>query len=60
MSMPFVTRLSLLPVLLAGIILGATAAARAADHATILMYHRFGEDQYPSTNSTLLGVREAA
>ena len=25
----------------------------AADHATILMYHRFGEENYPSTNVTL-------
>ena len=25
----------------------------AADHATILMYHRFGEEIYPSTNVTL-------
>ena len=22
----------------------------AADYATVLMYHRFGEDKYPSTN----------
>ncbi len=29
---------------------GGGGAALAADHATILMYHRFGEDQYPSTN----------
>ena len=29
---------------------GASSTALAADHATILMYHRFGEDQYPSTN----------
>ena len=43
-------RLFLLPLILAGIILGAMSVARAADHATILMYHRFGEDRYPSTN----------
>jgi peptidoglycan/xylan/chitin deacetylase (PgdA/CDA1 family) len=43
-------RLFLLPILMAGIILGAASAARAADHATILMYHRFGEDKYPTTN----------
>jgi hypothetical protein len=24
--------------------------ALAADYATVLMYHRFGEDKYPSTN----------
>ena len=27
--------------------------ARAADHATVIMYHRFGESQLPSTNTTL-------
>ena len=27
--------------------------ARAADHATVIMYHRFGEDRLPSTNTTL-------
>lgn len=29
-----------------------TAAAQAADHAVVFMYHRFGEAQYPSTNVT--------
>ena len=29
---------------------GSSGAALAADYATILMYHRFGEDKYPSTN----------
>ena len=43
-------RLFLLPLILASFILGAIGAVRAADHATILMYHRFGEDNYPSTN----------
>lgn len=43
-------RLFLLPMLMASILTGAVAAARAADHATILMYHRFGEDKYPTTN----------
>lgn len=28
-------------------------SARAADHAAILMYHRFGEDRIPSTNIRL-------
>ena len=28
----------------------AGGAALAADYATVLMYHRFGEDKYPSTN----------
>ncbi len=30
--------------------LTAATAARAADSAVILMYHRFGQDKYPSTN----------
>ena len=29
---------------------GTSCAALAADYATVLMYHRFGEDRYPSTN----------
>lgn len=41
-----------LPLLL--VLLSAVAVpARAADHATVIMYHRFGEDRYPSTNTTL-------
>jgi len=32
---------------------GYAAHTFAADHATILMYHRFGEDKYPSTNVRL-------
>ena len=28
----------------------ASGATLAADYATVLMYHRFGEDKYPSTN----------
>ena len=43
-------RLFLLPMLMASILIGSIATARAADHATILMYHRFGEDKYPTTN----------
>jgi peptidoglycan/xylan/chitin deacetylase (PgdA/CDA1 family) len=35
---------------MASILIGSIATARAADHATILMYHRFGEDKYPTTN----------
>ena len=50
MPLSFAYRLFLLPLVAIGIIFGALAAARAADHATILMYHRFGEDKYPSTN----------
>ena len=35
------------------IIFAATASAFAADHASVLMYHRFGEDKYPSTSIRL-------
>jgi peptidoglycan/xylan/chitin deacetylase (PgdA/CDA1 family) len=38
------------------ILLSLTAivgAARAAEHATVIMYHRFGESTLPSTNTTL-------
>ena len=34
-------------------ILGGLAQARAADHAVIIMYHRFGENSIPSTNIRL-------
>jgi len=33
--------------------LGTMTATYAADYATVLMYHRFGEDKYPSTNIKL-------
>ena len=36
----------------------AAHAAKAADHATILMYHRFGEADYPSTNVTIAQFEE--
>jgi peptidoglycan/xylan/chitin deacetylase (PgdA/CDA1 family) len=49
-SIPPAIRLFLLPMLMASILIGSIATARAADHATILMYHRFGEDKYPTTN----------
>ncbi|MBL4791014.1 MAG: polysaccharide deacetylase family protein [Kordiimonadaceae bacterium] len=32
---------------------GITAAVRADDGAVVLLYHRFGEDKYPSTNIRL-------
>ena len=57
-SVSLMKRLLLLPVILAGIFLGVTSAARAADHATILMYHRFGEDRYPSTNIRIAQFEE--
>ena len=40
-------------VLAVAILVGHVARGFAADHATILMYHRFGEENYPSTNVTL-------
>lgn len=43
--------IALFVLLLAGA--GFSAAVQAADSAVILMYHRFGESQYPSTNITL-------
>ena len=47
------SRLSLIPSLVFGLLAGFIAPSFAADHAVILMYHRFGEDQYPSTNVRL-------
>lgn len=35
------------------LLLGATATAAAANHAVAFMYHRFGEDRYPSTSIRL-------
>lgn len=32
--------------------------ARAADSAVIVMYHRFGEEKYPSTNTTLAQLED--
>ena len=40
-------------VLLAGVLGAATNRATAADGAAIFIYHRFGQDQYPTTNVTL-------
>lgn len=34
------------------------AGARATDWASVIMYHRFGEDQYPSTNIRVDQFRE--
>ena len=31
--------------------------ARAADHATVFIYHRFGDSRYPSTNTSLADFR---
>ena len=42
----------ILPALLI-IISAAFTPLRAADHATVIMYHRFGETGFPSTNTTI-------
>jgi peptidoglycan/xylan/chitin deacetylase (PgdA/CDA1 family) len=39
--------------LIASILLSCLGQASAADHAAVLMYHRFGENKYPSTNIRL-------
>ena len=43
----------ILGLVTAALLAGHAARSLAADYATILMYHRFGEDRYPSTNVTL-------
>ena len=47
-------------VVLAVVILAALApfGAFAADSAVLIMYHRFGEDKYPSTNTTLAQIED--
>jgi peptidoglycan/xylan/chitin deacetylase (PgdA/CDA1 family) len=45
-------KIYMMVVLLLANIVGA-GAALAADHASILMYHRFGETKYPTTNIRL-------
>ena len=43
--------LAKMKLLLMIVVYGMTSGvAYAADYATVLMYHRFGEDKYPSTN----------
>ena len=39
--------------LIASVFLSCLEQSNAADHAAVLMYHRFGEDKYPSTNIRL-------
>ena len=39
--------------LVASVFLSCLGQSHAADHAAVLMYHRFGEDEYPSTNIRL-------
>jgi peptidoglycan/xylan/chitin deacetylase (PgdA/CDA1 family) len=40
-------------ILLFTSLVGVVASARTAEHASVIMYHRFGESRYPSTNTTL-------
>ena len=49
----FRCRATILSLVTAALLAGNAAHSLAADYATILMYHRFGEDRYPSTNVTL-------
>ena len=59
MILSFRTRRVLAALALAvAVLVGHTARGFAADHATILMYHRFGEENYPSTNVTLAQFEE--
>ena len=43
----------MLPLLLLLLAFAATGAAHAANHAVVVMYHRFGDGRYPSTNTTI-------
>ena len=43
----------LLMALISILVLIPIISARAADHAVVLMYHRFGENTYPTTNIRL-------
>ena len=40
-------------ILIVNLLIVFSGVARAADHAVVIMYHRFGEDRYPSTNTTM-------
>lgn len=48
-----ISRLLTVSGVVLGLLLGFVGQAVAADHAVILMYHRFGEDRFPSTNVRL-------
>ena len=52
-TIPFQKNALLQGLIAALLLLGHAAQSLAADHATILMYHRFGEESYPSTNVRL-------
>lgn len=49
----WVTRLMAGALIIGGVLSGHVTSVSAADSAVLLMYHRFGEDQYPTTSVTL-------
>ena len=44
-------------VLCMALLLMATPVCRAADHAVVFVYHRFGEPRYPSTNTPVAAFK---
>ena len=46
-------RVAFFMILLAQLVVIGVGAAQAASHAVVIMYHRFGEGSYPSTNTTI-------
>ena len=51
MNSPFLCRLLL------ALLLWLPTVASAADHATVFIYHRFGDSRYPSTNTSVAEFR---
>ena len=49
----FLTRFVSIGLVSLGMVLSMMAIARAADHAAVIMYHRFGAKNLPSTNTTI-------
>ncbi len=45
-------------IFLAGMLVQAMATAEAADWASVIMYHRFDEEKYPSTNISIEKFQE--
>jgi len=52
-SATMIKHLFLIAAAVAAWTVSAAPQALAADHAVIVMYHRFGENRYPSTNVTM-------
>lgn len=48
-----IKRASLILMALLGATVSLSAPAVAADHAVVVMYHRFGESRYPATNVSM-------